>query len=67
MCQMLPALQPSKSSLFDCLGIVDALRRYGRLALYFALLILPGGFIALPLVWWLSQRKQAQMVPRGSA
>jgi hypothetical protein len=41
------------------------LKRYGRLALYFALLILPGGFIALPLVWWLSHRKPAQMVPRG--
>jgi len=61
MCQMLPALRPSKSSLFDCLGIVAPLKRYGRLALYFALLILPGGFIAMPLVWWLSQRKHPRI------
>jgi len=46
-----------------------ALENVGRSALLLALLLLPGGFIALPLMWWLDRRAPGaspQPGPTGS-
>ena len=37
---------------------------YGRLALWLAVLILPGGFFVLPLVLWWSSRRQEPVLVR---
>jgi hypothetical protein len=43
------------------------LRRLGVLTPYLALSVLPGGFIALPiLAWWLDRRRTRRGAPAGS-
>lgn len=44
------------------------MRRLGVLTPYLALSVLPGGFIALPvLAWWLDRRRARRVASRGAA
>jgi hypothetical protein len=40
------------------LELVPLVQRFGKLALYFVLLVLPGGSLGLLLLWWLQNRRR---------